>query len=171
MARHAFSWDTSEFHLNRTQLSQLMHFMSRFDRDNRGRRTKAPAEGSNEERAAQNQRIERYSVPQGTEFEELSALEAKSYLQHDIFEKCETCMRAYMHVDKFREIEVVCKDCEIIFDTFNTLFPPVSGSYAVEITKHKRECRLCFIKVAISKLFDNTCEACDDIVELQKKLV
>ena len=58
MARHAFSWDTSEFHLNRTQLSQLMHFMSRFDRENRGRRTKAPAEGSNEERAAQNQRIE-----------------------------------------------------------------------------------------------------------------
>ena len=139
MARRSLFLNTNEFNLNRTQLSQLMHFMSRFDRENRGRRTTPPAVGSNEESAAQNGRIERYSVPQGTEFEELSALEAESYLRNNIFEKCETCLRAYMHVDKFREIEVVCKDCEIIFDTFNTLFPPVSGSYAVEITKQKKE--------------------------------
>ena len=171
MARRALFLNTNEFNLNRTQLSQLMHFMSRFDRENRGRRTTPPAVGSNEESAAQNGRIERYSVPQGTDFEGLSELETECYLRNVIFEECETCLRTFMHVDKFREIEVVCEDCEIIFDTFNTLFPPVSCSYAVEITKQKRECRLCFIKVAISKLFDNTCEACDDIVELQKRLV
>ena len=148
-------------------LTQLFDSMLKFDRENRGQRTTPPEKGSNEEKAAQNHLIERASTKSVTQpgnkrrFPEM--------LKDSKFDGCDTCYRVFQHIDKVKEIQVACFECRHIFDTFNNIHPPLKGTYDIEITQKTKECRLCDMKLALTRISDYKCfdcnyrfDSCDD---------